>query len=131
MHHSQLINLNTFMKEKLRGTVRRGSRNGTTRFGVPTANIKWKPLPSNVKMELYHGKTAIDGKIYDVAVLHVGNSLAECHIIDFEGDLYDKELEVDIIKKIPTPVPFSKRPVGSKNWIQAKVDLVKLELLSD
>ena len=82
----------------LSGTVVSGRKLGRT-IGIPTANLV---IPEGVvtpKFGVYACKTVIDGKEY-LAVTNIGNRptvnghhvTVEPWILDFEGDLYGKEL---------------------------------------
>ncbi len=82
----------------LTGTVVSGRQLGRT-LGIPTANLA---LPEEViqpKLGVYACRAVVDGKIY-LAVTNVGNRptvgghhvTVEPWLLDFEGDLYGKEL---------------------------------------
>ena len=82
----------------LSGEVMGGKQVGRT-IGFPTANL---PLPDGVlvpKFGVYAGKAVVDGTEY-MAVTNVGtrptvngqSANAECHLLDFSGDLYGKTL---------------------------------------
>ena len=82
----------------LSGTVIPGRKLGRT-LGIPTANI---PLPEGVvtpKLGVYMCKAEVDGTEY-LAVTNVGNRptvgghhiTVEPWLLDFDGDLYGKEL---------------------------------------
>lgn len=88
----------------LSGTVVPGRHLGRT-IGVPTANIL---IPEGVvvpKLGVYACTCAIDGKKY-VAVTNIGSrptvgghqTRAESWILDFEGDLYGKEITLEFHK---------------------------------
>ena len=80
------------------GTVVSGRQLGRT-IGIPTANIQ---LPQGVicpKHGVYACKAVVDGQVY-LAVTNIGNRptvgghhvTVEAWLLDFEGDLYGKEL---------------------------------------
>ena len=80
------------------GTVVAGRQLGRT-IGIPTANIQ---LPQGVicpKHGVYACKAVVDGQVY-LAVTNIGNRptvgghhvTVEPWLLDFEGDLYGKEL---------------------------------------
>ena len=88
----------------LSGCVVPGRRIGRT-IGIPTANIL---IPEGVvvpKLGVYACTCAIDGKKY-VAVTNIGSrptvgghqTRAESWILDFEGDLYGKEITLEFHK---------------------------------
>lgn len=84
----------------LSGIVSEGKQLGRT-LGFPTANL---PLPAGVlipKLGVYATKVTVGETVY-AAVTNVGarptvngqDVNAECHLIDFAGDLYGKEITV-------------------------------------
>ena len=84
----------------LSGIVTEGKQLGR-KLGFPTANL---PLPEGVlipKRGVYATKVTVDGKTY-AAVTNIGTRPtvngqgvnAECHLLDFDGDLYGKEITV-------------------------------------
>lgn len=88
----------------LSGTVVPGRHLGRT-IGVPTANIL---IPEGVAVPrcgVYAGMAAVDGRRY-VAVTNIGNrptvgghqTRAESWILDFDGDLYGKEITLEFHK---------------------------------
>jgi riboflavin kinase/FMN adenylyltransferase len=88
----------------LTGTVVSGRKIGQT-IGVPTANIH---VPENVLLPrsgVYACKTCVDGKAY-LAVTNIGSRptvgghhiTVEPWLLDFEGDLYGKELTLAFYK---------------------------------
>ena len=84
----------------LSGVVTKGKRLGRE-LGFPTANL---PLPAGVlipKFGVYATKVTAEGKTYP-AVTNIGTrptvngqgANLECHLLDFAGDLYGKEITV-------------------------------------
>lgn len=84
----------------LSGVVTEGKQLGRE-LGFPTANL---PLPAGVlipKFGVYATKVTADGKAY-LAVTNIGTRPtvngegvnAECHLLDFAGNLYGKEITV-------------------------------------
>lgn len=96
------------------GTVLYGKQLGRT-IGFPTANISvdsGKLLP---KFGVYQTKVQIDGKYYK-GMTNIGNNptvddsdniFIETHIIDYDGDLYDKEITLEFVKYIRDEKKFS------------------------
>ncbi|MBQ3427041.1 MAG: bifunctional riboflavin kinase/FAD synthetase [Clostridia bacterium] len=90
----------------IEGRVVRGLRNGT-KMGVPTANIEYSDNMLIPHTGVYAGYTTVDGEKY-ASVINVGNNptfgadriTIESHILDFTGDLYDKTICVEFIKRI-------------------------------
>lgn len=79
----------------LRGKVISGRGVGAE-LGYPTANIKCKDCPAS---GVYAARVNVDGTKYKSAAV-AQNSLVEVLLFEFEGDLYSKELEVEILKKV-------------------------------
>jgi riboflavin kinase/FMN adenylyltransferase len=87
------------------GRVVSGQRLGRT-LGVPTANIALEPT-SRLAHGVYAVMARIDGKTHPaVASFGVrptvdnGPPLLEVHILDFGGDLYGRDMEVEFIQRI-------------------------------
>ncbi|MGH2535849.1 MAG: riboflavin biosynthesis protein RibF [Candidatus Promineifilaceae bacterium] len=90
----------------LRGRVVRGDGRGRT-IGVPTANLKlWDELllPAN---GVYATLAEVDGRRYPAAtnIGHRptvdGQSLSvEAHLLDFDADLYGRELELEFVRRL-------------------------------
>lgn len=88
------------------GTVVVGDKLGRT-LGFPTANLDASglALPPN---GVYAALTKLDGKLYRVALnvgirptVAAGKQLrVEAHLLDFQGELYGKELEIEIGEKL-------------------------------
>lgn len=82
------------------GEVVMGRQVGRT-LGFPTANIMIDQNKMPIKSGVYSAEVKIEGKLYK-AIVNVGNAptfnennyLIECHIKDFNGDLYGQELIV-------------------------------------
>lgn len=116
--------------EKVIGTVIKGSQNGR-KYDFPTANIKWKKLPKNIGSELYWAMTIVDTYLYHVVAWHVSKAILECHLLDFDGDLYDKELEIVLIEKLPIPKPPEGQKFKPKERYTAFKDLVRNQIRFD
>jgi len=84
----------------LSGVVTEGKQLGRT-LGFPTANLCLAEGLIVPKFGVYATTVAVDGKAYP-AVTNIGTRPtvngqgvnAECHLLDFEGDLYGKEVTV-------------------------------------
>lgn len=87
------------------GTVESGDRVGRT-IGFPTANLRAhnEQFPPN---GVYAVRVTINGELFSgVANIGVrptvtggaGDRKLEVHVMDFHGDLYEKELDVDFVK---------------------------------
>lgn len=108
------------------GTVMHGKRLGRS-IGVPTANIELSADKVSVPNGVYHTLVHIDGKVYQ-GISNIGvrptvddNGRINCetHIIDFSGDIYGKEITVDLCSFARAEMKF------------ADVDRLKKQLLAD
>ena len=96
---------------KIEGTVIRGQQLGR-KLGFPTANIDAEGL--SVENGVYASTVEFDGRRYR-AMSNVGirpsvdgrQRLLETYIFDFEGDLYDRTLSVELLQKIRDERKFS------------------------
>jgi len=98
---------------RIRGTVIHGDARGRT-LGFPTANLQ-----TDAELMPAHGVYAVrarcDGRPWKNAVANLGTRptfdghgfLVEVHILDFDGDLYDAEMEVDFIERIRGEMAFA------------------------
>ena len=84
----------------LTGTVVHGRKLGRT-LGIPTANLRLPEGLAVPRFGVYVCSTEIDGKVYP-AVTNIGNrptvnghhTTVEPWILDFSGDLYDREISL-------------------------------------
>lgn len=97
----------------LRGAVGGGRQMGR-KLGTPTANIalgKTTPPPAGV----YAGRARWAGQDWRPMVVNVGTrptfdgqeQAVEVHVLDFEGDLYGKDLEVEALTKLRSERRFA------------------------
>ena len=95
------------------GVVQYGKQIGHT-IGFPTANLShgtYKVIP---KMGVYVTHTEVQGKQY-LSVTNVGDNptvngegiTIETHIMDFDDDIYNKEIKVNFLCKIRDQIKFS------------------------
>ena len=94
----------------IEGTVIKGAKIGRN-IGFPTANIKYPDSIVNIPFGVYkvscEGKNAILNWGMRPTVHNIKEPIAEVHILDFEGDLYGKNIRVEIIKQIRSEKCFS------------------------
>jgi riboflavin kinase/FMN adenylyltransferase len=89
----------------IRGEVIRGAQLGR-KMGFPTANIDAQNL-DNIENGVYASAVVVDGKRH-VAMSNIGlrpsvdgtTRLLETHLFDFDGDLYGRIIEVELLRKI-------------------------------
>ena len=99
---------------EIRGVVGHGDKRGRT-IGYPTANV---PLGDTIHPAygVYATLARIEGEdVWRSAATNIGirpmfelqTGLVEVHILDFDGDLYDKVLHIRPVKKIRDEMKFS------------------------
>ncbi len=97
----------------LRGEVKKGFQNGR-KIGFPTANVG---VSENIVLPLdgvYMGYTTVEGKKYK-SLINVGMNptvggkeiTVESHILDFNGDIYGKVIEVEFCKRLRGEIKFA------------------------
>jgi riboflavin kinase/FMN adenylyltransferase len=99
---------------RLRGEVVGGARRGQT-IGFPTANLARIEtlLPRD---GVYGGIARVDGRSF-AAAINIGpnptfgesNRKVEAHLIDFQGDLYGRWLDVDLFQRLRETRRFESR----------------------
>lgn len=97
----------------MRGPVVRGDGRGKT-IGVPTANIAYAPEVVVPKVGVYAGRVTVGGSPYP-AVTNIGirptfdgdEVTVEAHLIDWEGDLYDCVIDVEITRRLRNEQKFA------------------------
>ncbi|MCQ2519548.1 MAG: riboflavin kinase [Lachnospiraceae bacterium] len=89
----------------LNGTVVHGNHLGAT-IDMPTANIYPLEDITNLPKGVYYSKVSVDGKSYK-AITNIGtkptvksdNAVnAESYLYDFSGDLYGKDIIVELVE---------------------------------
>ena len=91
--------------KKIEGVVIHGLGNGK-KVNMPTANLDIKDIDKDIEYGVYATKVIIDDKSY-LGVCNIGNrptvdnkKTVEVLIIDFNKDIYGKNIEVRLLKKI-------------------------------
>jgi riboflavin kinase/FMN adenylyltransferase len=80
------------------------------KLGYPTANIS---CPGDIPDGLYVGYVTYDTNTSN-ALIFIGSSLTfgetekkcESHLLDFNGDLYGKEIRIQVMKKLRNNIQF-------------------------
>ncbi|MFN0050974.1 MAG: bifunctional riboflavin kinase/FAD synthetase [Planctomycetales bacterium] len=96
----------------LSGRVVRGAARGRT-IGFPTANLA--EISTILPGEgVYAAGSVIDGVSYAAAINVGGNPTfadhqrkVEVHLLDYQGDLYDRWIDVEFLEKLRDTVPFA------------------------
>lgn len=120
----------------LRGRVITSDKRGRT-LGFPTANLDIEPrqaLPGN---GTYATITQVDGKSFPSATNigtrpTFGNSgkTVETHVLDYEGDLYGKEIKVEFVQRLRDEQRFHS-PEELKTQIERDIRMVEAILAKD
>ncbi len=103
---------------KIVGTVKKGAGNGR-KFGYPTANVS---LQNHVPAGVYIAEVTIDGQKYKAATF-IGSAVtfgdaeykSESTILDFDQDIYDKEITINLVKKLRDNMNFTSEKELIKN----------------
>lgn len=94
------------------GTVVEGLKNGR-KLGLPTANIDFDARKFIPKEGVYMTKTIVDGRSF-LSVTNIGmhptinteKANLESHILDFDGDIYKKNIKIEFYKYIRGVIRF-------------------------
>ena len=117
----------------LRGEVVRGNSDGK-KLGFPTANIKinetFKLIPAN---GVYVGFVNMNKENYK-CMINIGNRptfknadwAIEVHLLDFDGDLYGQNLEIEFITKLRNERKFDSPEILSAQLKEDKKQAIKL-----
>jgi len=107
LKEGDIISANEMLSKpySISGIVVHGKMLGRT-FNYPTANVLYPDSSVVLKFGVYATKVYYKGKCY-IGVTNVGIKpsvtdekvlLIETHLLDFEGDLYDKEIRIEFYK---------------------------------
>lgn len=96
----------------VRGKVITGSGRGRE-MGFPTANLDVSPGQALPPDGVYAGLARVNGRVYQ-AMTNIGrcptfdghDHTIESYLVDFRGDLYDKELQLDIVTRLRGEIKF-------------------------
>ncbi|WOT04296.1 bifunctional riboflavin kinase/FAD synthetase [Shewanella youngdeokensis] len=120
----------------LSGKVAHGQKIGRT-IGFPTANIALKRKVSPVKgvfaVKLYWNDSDVYEGVANVGFRPTVNGQVcqlEVHLLDFDGDLYGKTVEVELVAKIRDEQPFGSLD-ALKKQIKNDADRARALLGSD
>ena len=90
----------------LHGKVVSGTRRGKG-LGFPTANLDLNQAQALPTDGVYASWASVNGKTYS-SMTNIGKNptfggtkrIAEVHLLDYQGDLYGRELKIDIVKRL-------------------------------
>jgi riboflavin kinase/FMN adenylyltransferase len=91
----------------MRGTVAHGDKRGRT-LGFPTANLVPDPRLVVPDHGIYACRAQVDGETH-IAAVNVGirptfktgrGLLVEAYLLDFDDDIYDRELRLDFLERL-------------------------------
>ncbi|MFA6160142.1 MAG: riboflavin kinase [Parcubacteria group bacterium] len=106
---------------KIVGKVIHGQENGR-KLGFPTANLNFN---GKIDAGVYAGNVEFEGKKYKAAIVYFPEkSLLEAHLLDFSGNLYDKEIEMEIGEKIREIIKFKNKKELIQQ-IEKDIELIK------
>ncbi len=101
----------------VKGRVITGNRIGRT-LSYPTANLKYPADIIKVSKGVYAALVEVDGKTHK-AIANLGKRptiegdhslLLEAHLLDFNDNIYDKDIKVSFVKKLRNEQKFSSLP---------------------
>lgn len=85
------------------GLVQKGAGRGR-QLGYPTANISLTDAESGI----FAGRVRVEDKEYRAAVFaDPTRKILEAHLLDFSGDLYGKEVSIELCTKIRESEEFT------------------------
>lgn len=108
----------------IQGVVVAGKGEART-LGYPTANIVYEH-EMVLEPGVYYAKADVNGNEYRALAvvgmwtLENGLPSVEVHILDFEGDLYEKELKIEIHEKLRELEAFSS--------VETLIERIKLDV---
>jgi riboflavin kinase / FMN adenylyltransferase len=109
--------------DKMQGEVIHGQNKGN-KLGYPTANVRFK---GKLDQGVYWGWAIVEGKKYKTGIMYrEGTDVLEAHIIDFQGDIYGKQISLELVGKIREVVTFKN---DGELAAQIKKDIEKIKEL--
>ena len=115
-------NSNFLCKIKQTGVVAEGKKIART-TGFPTANIPY--INNSMDALVFYSTIKYNGKIYKGATFYnKQRNILESHILDFNEDIYDKEIEVCLIKKVRDKMKFKSKE-DAENQFKKDIQNVK------
>jgi riboflavin kinase/FMN adenylyltransferase len=130
LHDGQVAAARSMLTEpyRIRGKVIAGRQRGR-KLGYPTANLSFPPtlLP---KQGIYAGIARVDGERFSAAI-NIGPNITfaekgtkiEVHLLDFEGNIYGKSMDVDFLERLRDIVRY---PSAEQLTEQMKKDILQV-----
>ncbi|OIP80518.1 FMN adenylyltransferase [Candidatus Peregrinibacteria bacterium CG22_combo_CG10-13_8_21_14_all_44_10] len=118
--------------KKFKGKVIKGHGLGR-KLGFPTINLESMEQDTDGRETgVFVVRVTIDGQMH-WGVMHAGqtikgNSSCEVHILDFSGDVYGKEVSVEVLEKIRETWKFDNLE-NLREQIELDVELAKEKVL--
>ncbi len=91
-----------------------GDRQVGTKLGFPTLNLRLEKDKFRIKEGVYIGAVNYEGNEYRALINYgsrptfdLADKVMEAHLIDFDGDLYGKEITIEFIRRIRDIRKFS------------------------
>ncbi len=99
---------------QIRGTVQRGRQRGGRVVGFPTANLRISEEDLCPKKGVYVTQVVYQGRLYG-GVSNIGYNptfgedrlVAETHIFDFNDDIYDQPIKINLLRHLRDEKKFS------------------------
>ncbi len=109
------------MSVNICGKVIKGKNKGK-KLGFPTANIE---LKKKIESGIYAGRVRLNEKEYQAGIfVSPDGKILEAHLIEFSGDLYGREIEIEIGGKIREVRKFGSDE-ELKKQVQKDIGLIK------
>ena len=116
------IDNNFSCKIKQTGIVSEGKKIARA-TGFPTANIPY--INNSMDALVFYSTIKYNGKFYKGATFYnKQRNILESHILDFNEDIYDKEIEVCLIKKVRDKMKFKSKE-DAENQFKKDIQNVK------
>ena len=134
---------------RITGPVIHGAHLGRT-IGYPTANVQ--PAPDLVPLAdaIYASRATIPGVVQNHQAMtyvgtrptvNTGTRLVETHLLDFDGDLYGRPIQVDLFERLREDATFdgldalvaqlNRDEAAARRYFQEQVQLTLSEMGSD
>ena len=117
------IDNNFSCKIKQTGIVSEGKKIARA-TGFPTANIPY--INNSMDALVFYSTIKYNGKFYKGATFYnKQRNILESHILDFNEDIYDKEIEVCLIEKVRDKMKFKSKEEAENQFKKDIQDVKK------